>query len=285
MASPQSLCLWLSVGGNKKTITTLRAGLLVFAVAALVASPAYSQTAVDPEVLFMGTGSGTCFSGSCPVFGNEVNGIPASTVSIFENGMGQPALVSPLLMIVGIPNFSSSAPGIASVSTGTGQLGGANLFGGSWNTGTGFAGNYTSGFAGSVYQFVGLAPPASASESFGNWSLADKSVNNITATSFAIFVYTLNNTGLTGGTGITVKFASGGLPVGSFIVAYGCSATTTNMSGTTVCNGTGNTYGTPFTQSGMVTLVPEPGTMALFGSGLLALGGFLRRGKRNRSGS
>jgi len=233
---------------------------------------------VDPEVLFIGTGAGTpCFAGC----GGDPNSIPPTTLSIFENGNGQPPLVSPLLMIVGIPNFAGSAPGIASISAGTGLLGGANLFGGSWNPTTGLAtnngGSFTGAFNGSVYQFIGLAPPASASESFTNWSGADLARNGITATGFAIFVYTLSNTSgttLTGGTGISLSFTSG-LPVGSFVVAYGCSATTGS-----VCSGTGTTFGTPFTNAGVT--VPEPSTLALLAFGIFGLA-VLARHRRDGS--
>lgn len=243
---------------------------LVLLLAALVISgaPAKAQT-TDPAVLHIGTGSGTpCAQGGCFVFGGtEVNGIGATKLDIFENGMGQPSLVNPVLLIIGIPNGSGTAPATITLSMGTGQLGGTNAWGGSWNTTTGSAGSFTALSTQPVYEFIGLLN-GSSSQSFVNWSAAESAVLGITATNFSIFVYTLNGTGITGNTGVDVTFSSA-LPKGTFVVAYGCS-----VAGTT-CSDPGKTFSTPFTQSGLV--VPEPGTMALLGTGLLGLAGLVGR--------
>jgi len=235
-------------------------------------------TEEDPEVLFIGTGIGTpCAGGGCPLYGNEVNGIGVSLLSIHENGAGQPPLVNPLLLIIGVPNPSGGfiAPGIDSVSAGTGQLGGANAYMGTWNTSTGFGGTFTSSSGGSVYSFLGLVFPASASESFANWSSAEQYVTGITPAGFGIYVYTLNDTGISGGSTIDISFASS-LPVGTFVVAYGCSQVASDGS----CRPMGKVFGTPFTQSGLV-ITPEADTLALLAFGLVFVGIALRGRRRS----
>jgi hypothetical protein len=216
-------------------------------------------------------GSPTCPAPpGCPVFGTDVNGLTGNTITIHQTG-GQTTL-SPVLLIIGVPNQGSSfaGPAISSVSpAGSGSLGGAAVYSGSWNSTTGFAGSFTSAFSGAppgVYNFIGLVGPDGGSENFGNWSAAESAVLGITSTSFGIFVYQLSGTGLTGGGSVSATFASG-LPVGTFIVAYGCSQLNDSS-----CK---KEFGTPFTQAGLV--VPEPATLGLFGTGLLALAGMLRR--------
>ncbi len=249
----------------KKQLMLLTCVVLVVASA----GTAWADTATDPEVLFIGSPACPVPAG-CPVFmGNEVNGLTGNTITILENGNGQPTLVSPLLLIIGIPNSTSGAPASITLSAGTGVLGGTNVYGGVWNTGTGFAGSFLSSSIQPVYSFIGLTPSASASESFTNWSAADLAVLGINATSFGVFVYKLSGTGLTGDGTVNVTFGSA-LPIGTFLVAYGCSQTSGGH-----CSDVGHTFGTPFTEAGLA--VPEPGTLALFGSSLLAVAAIIRR--------
>jgi hypothetical protein len=66
--------------------------------------------------------------------------------------------------------------------------------------------------------------------------------------------------------------------VGTFVIASGCAP---GNDASAQCKG--NALGTtPFTTSGLVTAgpVPEPASMLLMGSGLLGLGGMLRRRKK-----
>lgn len=260
--------------------------LLVIVALATLSIPAWAEDAeVDPEVLFIGTGIGTpCQNGGCFVYGTEVNGVGPTTISIHFNGAGHPPLPNPILLIIGIPNGNGSAPASATVSDGTntigsGVLGGPNTYGGVWNTVTGFAGTLDPGE--DAYGVASLN--GSPSQSFTNWSAAEAAVNGITATFFDIYVYTLTlNAGesFAGGDTIDVIFSSA-LPFATFIIANGCSDFSQPVQNGPQAGNcqTGNTYATPFTQSGLSDghEIPEPGTMALFGSGLLGLAGVLRR--------
>ena len=136
------------------------------------------------------------------------------------------------------------------------------------NVSPGYAGNFTSSStANDVYQFIGLIPYGNASNNFANWSAADLAVNGITANGFGIFVYSLYNTQITGGATVNVTFASA-INTGTFAVAYGQYGSGNHL----------KSFTTPFTEAGLTTnKVPEPGTLLLFGSGILGLGFFGRK--------
>lgn len=267
-----SLCA-RSIGTGWWLLLLLLAGLIGWS------GSAKAGAILDPEVLFLGDSSCAAPPG-CPVYGTEVNGIGASSLTIIENGSGQPTLANPLLLIVGIPNTTGalSLPGIT-LSAGTGVAGGPDVYPTTttkWDS-NGYAGDYTAGFKGSVYDFVGLQDSASASESFTNWSAAELAANGITASRFGIGVYSLTGTGITGDGSVTVDFASA-LPLGTFAVAYGCSAVDPTS---TACSPGGNVFGTPFTQSAMVTnggevppeSIPDPGSLVLLATSLGLLKG------------
>ena len=205
--------------------------------------------------LHIGPGSGTpCATGGCPVFGDEVNAIGSNQLDIYQQSGGAPTLTN-LLLILGIPNFTGSAPAIASTSIGSGQLGGADLFGGTgWDPATGFAGSMTSGEE--VYGFLGLGAKQNDSNSFTNWAAADEFVDDLIASTFGIYVYTLSGP-LGAHQALDVLFASG-VPAGTFAVAFGKDGD--------------RVFGTPFTEAGLETVpTPEAGSMALLASGIVAL--------------
>lgn len=210
------------------------------------------------------------------LYGSEVLPISDTNLGILENGSGQPTLVDPLLLIIGVANQTDStysAP-IINLSTGTGILGGSSYFSGTWNATTGYAGNFTSAASGDVYSFIGLIPGGNNSNNFGNWAAADLYVNGITATGFGIFVYELTGTGITGGNQVDVTFASE-LDLGTFAVAYGQDAP--QWVGGKKGHWQYTAFTTPFTESGLTNKVPEPSTLLLFGIGLLGLGFFGRK--------
>ena len=234
-------------------------------------SASAQTTLVDPPIFI---GSPTCAAPpGCPVFGSEVNGITGNTVVLdLEGGSTKNGLGNPVLLIIGVVNNSLGGTNAGFVApTITPSAGTAS--------GATFNGLMTSG--GDAYAVVHFTDPNGAgqnSESFVNWSAADSSVLGITASNFGIYSYQLTNPGLSQkGATVSVTF-NGPLPAGTFVIAIGCDA----VSG---CNNAGNTYATPFTQSGLIggtpgpSPVPEPsaGTLGVVGAALLFAGIFVRR--------
>ncbi|NMC73468.1 MAG: PEP-CTERM sorting domain-containing protein [Geobacteraceae bacterium] len=247
-----------------KSLITFVAMLLLSLGMVVQAAP--TPDPLDPAVLHIGNppNSGTY------LYGSEVQEIAPNFLQILENGNGQPTLLDPLLLIIGVPNKTGAtftAPAIT-LSSGTGVVGGTNVFSGTWDETTGYAGYFTED---DVYDFIGLIPSGNASNNFVNWHDADLAVNGIEANGFGIFVYSLTGTGITGGSIVDVTFASD-LMEGTFAIAYGQDER-------------GHSFTTPFTESGLTTedgggppqeQVPEPATVLLLGGGLLGMAFFGR---------
>ena len=103
--------------------------------------------------------------------------------------------------------------------------------------------------------FAGWAIDAADTQMFGGTPV----------TSFGIYVFDIDVSGLAGKDLLDVALS--GVPEGTFVVAYGDDGK--------------HQYSTPFTEAGLrdspPPAVPEPGTLAIFGASLLALGLVRRR--------
>jgi len=136
---------------------------------------------------------------------------------------------------------------------------------------------FTAASKGSAFDQLGLS--SGGSESFGAWLAADTAAHLPAPTSFTLYPFALN-VSLTGESPITI--GESGAHNGSFIIAYGCNNGTGTSKGCVDKKGKpnpGSIGQTVITNSGLVdaTPVPEPGSIALIGSGLLFLGGAIRR--------
>ena len=88
------------------------------------------------------------------------------------------------------------------------------------------------------------------------------SQGGVSPSSYTVFEYDLGPATLGGGTGTLSSITAGNLANGTVIVGWLETTSTTSLQ-------------TPLSES--ITTVPEPGSLVLFGCGLLGLGVFLRR--------
>jgi PEP-CTERM motif len=228
---------------------------------------------VDPQIFFC-QGPSPCSSApGGTAIGGESNLIADPTtigVGVAGGNNANTVLQSPLLIIVGVYD-GSGTPSISYTGcTDPLKCPAATLgtYGLTHTTAT-----FTASSTGSAYDQLGLA--SGGSESFGGWLGAD-TANGFTAPiSFTLYAFALpNSLNLTSGSPITID--ESGAAGGSFIIGYSCD----NGTGTnTGCATNGNIGQTPFTNAGLVTMgaTPEPASMLLFGTGLFAIGGILRR--------
>jgi hypothetical protein len=284
---------------------TFLAFTAVIVMLAFAGTSSATTLTFDPQFA-IGTGLGTsCQNGQCPFFGTEVNPISGTTFDIWntQNHLAFTASSDPILLIIGVPGtdgnpnastFGSVTLSDGSGADGTGTLGGtppAWMCNGPHHTMVPCGGNFDlagaanggsndwTGSPNNATDFVGLPGGGSNSQGFTNWTgvEATPTLGSQTVTDFHIWVYELNPIrDIAGQSGIDVNFSSG-LPFGTLVFAEGCY----DYSSTPApdCGGN-NLFFTPFTTTGAVTThhhAPEPAGLALLGSGLILLGGVLRR--------
>jgi hypothetical protein len=198
------------------------------------------------STLHIGTGVGTACQSGCAGDPNLIG--TGSNFDIAQVSEGANAGIGSLFLVLAVPN-NISAPTISG-STGT------------------FVGVDSTT---DIYNFLGtngnLANALSLGvlgENLTNLEGADSSVDGITATSYGIYTFPVGSISPSGF--VTINGTS--IPLGTFALGLGIQ-------------GNGKTDGTPFTEAGLTTTgqvtTPEPGSLALLGTGLLSLAGILRR--------
>jgi len=223
--------------------------ILVLGLVGMLASVQASAV----STLHIGSGYGTpCATGGCPLYNGEVNAI-GDTLSIYQNSGGASDLINPVYLILGAANDTASGTALNGTTVGP-----ATLYPGAASVNVGsavFQGLMTAGQE--AYTVAGLSAP-NFSNSFTNWSAWDAAILGITATNFGIYTYALDTGSLSAHDTLDIALAN--LPIGTFAIAYGADSR-------------GNVFGTPFTESGLVTTtnIPEPMTVALLALGLLGI--------------
>jgi PEP-CTERM motif len=186
--------------------------------------------------------------------------------SIFAGIQGNHQAGSPLLIIVATPT-GSPTPTLSNVVLVSGTFDGLTFVGG-------VNSSHTLGDKQDVYTQLGL--PGDASENYANFSLFDTNHGITVPTTFTLNVFAVQCALGTAGC-TTLHFDIENFVAGTFVSAATCSVQTA-----TACPQTMDNFGsTPFTVSGAI--VPEPASMLLFGTGLVAMGRMLRRRKSGNS--
>jgi hypothetical protein len=262
-----------------------RSVFFAVAVVVLVPSVTMATTFLDPATLHIGGGAGTACATGCA---GDPNTISSTGLDIYQNSGGAAGLNDPVLLILAVANdttnlfatnpissvnFYNPYPG-GTTDPASSSFATAGTYGLKSAVSGGFFGYMTSSSP-DVYTFLTLQQPSTNSNNWVNMSTAVKTDDNITATSFGIYVFAITNNNPLGANGlIDIKFTNA-LPTGTFAFAFGEDSRHSLV------------YDTPFTESGLtgggnviLTAVPEPASLMLLGSGLMFVGRNFRKNRQ-----
>jgi PEP-CTERM motif-containing protein len=214
-------------------------------------------TFVDPQ-LFVCNGCTSSPTPNDPVLISLAN----VHLGVAGNDLANVTLTGDVIVIIGVPN-GVGTPTItcnSGCTTGLVTVNGSNpVMTSSTNT--------------NAFLAFGNTPGADGSENWTNWSGAPGEAG---VTSFTLYEFDL-------GAGSTAGLAAGdlnitinGVGAGTIVIGY--------AAGVNSKSGSGVIFSTPFTVAGDATgQVPEPGTLALLGTGMLSIAGAIRRRKKQNA--
>jgi hypothetical protein len=227
-----------------------------------------------------------------PAPGYEESGAEVGPVLIGPDGFrltyhggGSQTLLDPVLLILGIPDADPgshpSPPTLTRLASDplitVTPYAHSSAYGATWEA-DGFVGTFDGSAGQNVYATANLITPSGgASQNYTNWNGA----TGLASWDLFIVAFVLDPD-MQRGDWIEFSMLPGGLPVGSYVVGYGCTqyANGANPDDPACRTVTSKNEGTPFTFAGLVTTtVPEPATLTLL---IPALGLLVARRRRDR---
>lgn len=250
--------------------------LFVLALALACGSAAWADI-TDPADLHVGPGAGTSCATGC---GADPNTIGTTGWDVYYNpnqNSSQSPIGNPLFLIVAVPDYtgSSNSPSVNGTATMyTPYPGGATSTVSVTNATD--QGTMTSAKPNNIYDFLAAqlgitVTNVNNSFNFVNMVGCDTGAAGCpnsgllgsgaplfgkTITGFDIWTW---NVGTTNFSPQDLLDFTGNLPIGSYVAAFGIDASGTEA------------WAVPFTESGLVTHVPEPGSLTFLGAGLLGV--------------